>query len=161
MATRTISRSSPIRSRRWRTLAKGPAQIAELLKLVNDGFAEVCAKEHDRFPGWVGQTSLALPDAGVAEAERAIKAGALGVQIYTNVNGKPIDLPEYEPFWAKMNELGKPIWLHPARGAERAGLHGRDQIEVRNLVGARLVLRDRRRHVAAGVLQESSTAIRT
>ena len=96
-------------------LAKG-AQLAELLKLVNDGFAEVCAKEHDRFPGWVGQTSLALPDAGVAEAERALKAGALGVQIYTNVNGSAIDHAKYEPFWAKMNELGKPIWLHPARG---------------------------------------------
>ena len=62
--------------------------------------------------------SLAGKDAGAPEAERAIKAGALGVQIYTNVAGKPIDRPEYEPFWAKMNELGKPVWLHPARGAE-------------------------------------------
>jgi len=40
------------------------------------------------------------------------------VQIYTNVGGKPIDLPEYRPFWEKMNALGKPIWLHPARGAD-------------------------------------------
>ncbi len=64
------------------------------------------------------QVSLGAPDAGAAEAERAIKNGALGVQIYTNVAGKPIDQPEYEPFWKKMNELGKPIWMHPARGAE-------------------------------------------
>jgi aminocarboxymuconate-semialdehyde decarboxylase len=42
----------------------------------------------------------------------------LGVQIYTNVAGKPLDRPEYEPFWQKMNELGKPVWIHPARGAE-------------------------------------------
>ena len=40
------------------------------------------------------------------------------MQIYTNVAGKPIDRPEYAPFWKKMNELGAPIWLHPARGAE-------------------------------------------
>ena len=40
------------------------------------------------------------------------------MQIYTNVLGKPIDLPEFRPFWKKMNELGKPIWIHPARGAE-------------------------------------------
>ena len=39
--------------------------------------------------------SLAAPDAGVAEAERAIKIGALGVQIYTNVAGKPLDRPQY------------------------------------------------------------------
>ena len=62
--------------------------------------------------------SLGAPDAGAAEAERAIKNGALGVQIYTNVAGKPIDQPQYLPFWKKMNELGKPVWIHPARGAE-------------------------------------------
>src|SRR5262245_60286797 len=92
-------------------------KIDELCKLINAGFAELIAKERDHFPGWVAQVSLAVPDAGAAEAERAIKAGALGVQTHTNVAGKPIDPPEYEPFWAKMNQLGKPIWIHPARGA--------------------------------------------
>src|SRR5207248_4731047 len=87
-------------------------------RLCNDGFAELCDKERDHFPGWVAQVALGAPDAGAAEAERAIKNGALGVQIYTNVGGKPIDLPQYRPFWKKMNELGKPIWIHPARGAE-------------------------------------------
>ncbi len=102
------------------TFAKSPAQIDELIRIINDGFAELCAKEKDHFPGWVAQISLDAPDAGVAEAERAIKQlGALGVQIYTNVAGKPIDRPQYLPFRKKMNELGKPIWLHPARGADR------------------------------------------
>jgi uncharacterized protein len=100
------------------TFAKSPAQIDELIRMLNDGFAELCAKERDHFPGWVAQISLDAPDAGVAEAERAInQLGALGVQIYTNVAGKPLDRPQYLPFWKKMNELGKPIWLHPARGA--------------------------------------------
>ena len=98
--------------------AKNPKDIDELIRMLNDGFAELCAKEKDHFPGWVAQISLDAPDAGAAEAERAIKMGALGVQIYTNVAGKPIDRLEYLPFWKKMNELGKPIWLHPARGAE-------------------------------------------
>ena len=87
--------------------------------MVNDGFRELCAANRDHFPGFVAQISLAAPDAGAREAERAIKElGALGVQIYTNVAGKPIDQPEFAPFWAKMNELGKPVWIHPARGAE-------------------------------------------
>jgi uncharacterized protein len=98
--------------------AKTPADIDEFCRIINDGFAELIAKEKDHFPGWVAQVSLAAPDAGVAEAERALKMGALGVQIYTNVAGKPLDRPEYAPFWKKMNELGAPIWLHPARGAE-------------------------------------------
>ena len=98
--------------------AKGPAQIDEIVRIINDGFVELIAKERDHFPGWVAQISLAAPDAGAAECERAIKAGALGVQIYTNVAGKPIDQPEFMPFWETMNKLGKPIWLHPGRGAE-------------------------------------------
>jgi hypothetical protein len=39
-------------------------------------------------------------------------------EIYTNVSGKPLDCPEYLPFWDQMSELGIPVWLHPARGAE-------------------------------------------
>ena len=98
--------------------AKSPEDIDEFCKIINDGFAELCAKEKDHFPGWVAHLSLDARDAGVAEAERALKNGALGVQIYTNVAGKPLDRPQYQPFWKKMNELGAPIWLHPARGTE-------------------------------------------
>jgi predicted TIM-barrel fold metal-dependent hydrolase len=99
-------------------IAKSPLQIDEFIRMINDGFAELCAKERDHFPGWIAQISLDAPDAGVAEAERAInQLGALGVQIYTNVAGKPIDRPQYLPFWKKMNDLAKPVWLHPARGA--------------------------------------------
>jgi aminocarboxymuconate-semialdehyde decarboxylase len=99
-------------------LAKSPKEIGELCRIINDGFAELIAKEKDHFPGWVAQVSLASPDAGTAEAERAVKQlGALGVQIYTDVAGRAIDRPEYRPFWTKMHELNAPIWLHPARTA--------------------------------------------
>jgi len=98
--------------------AKSAADIDEFCKIINDGFAELIAKEKNHFPAWVAQVSLAASDCGVAEAERALKNGALGVQIYTNVAGKPVDRPEYRPFWKRMNDLGAPIWLHPARGAE-------------------------------------------
>jgi predicted TIM-barrel fold metal-dependent hydrolase len=95
-----------------------PDKLDELARLVNDGFAEMVRKHRDHFPGFVAQVSLAAPDAGVREAERAVKElGALGVQIYTNVKDKPLDRPEFEPFFAAMNKLGKPIWMHPARGA--------------------------------------------
>jgi len=101
--------------------AATPGEIDEFCRIINDGFAELTAREQDHFPGWVAQVSLAAADAGVAEAERAVKQlGALGVQIYTNVAGKPLDAPQYRPFWRKMDELGAPVWLHPARGAETA-----------------------------------------
>jgi predicted TIM-barrel fold metal-dependent hydrolase len=99
-------------------VAKGDGALAEeLAKITNDGFAEICAKYPDYFPGWVAQIPLNAPDAGVREAKRALANGALGVQIYTNVAGKPLDDPAFEPFFAAMNKINKPIWMHPARAA--------------------------------------------
>jgi predicted TIM-barrel fold metal-dependent hydrolase len=99
-------------------MTKGDGTLAnEYSQIVNDGFAEIVAKDSAHFPGWVAQVSLAAPDAGAAEAERAIKMGALGVQAFTNIAGRPLDDPAFEPFFATMNRLGKPIWLHPARAA--------------------------------------------
>jgi aminocarboxymuconate-semialdehyde decarboxylase len=103
------------------TLSVGRPEIAlELAKIGNDGLAEVTAKYPDRFPAFIAQAPLSAADAGVAELERAIeRLGAVGAQVYSNVGGKPLDRPEFRPFFAFMNENGKPIWLHPARGAER------------------------------------------
>jgi len=64
--------------------------------------------------------ALASPAAAVKEAQRAIHdLGACGVQIFTNVNGTPIDRPQYEEFWSAMEKLDKPVWMHPARTAAR------------------------------------------
>ena len=95
-----------------------PGEAEEVAQIANDGLAELCAKHPDQFAGFVAEAPISAPDAGVRECERALKEiGALGVQIHTNVNGKPLDRPEFEPFFAAMNKLGKPIWIHPARGA--------------------------------------------
>jgi uncharacterized protein len=95
-----------------------PGELEDLCRLINDGFAEIVAKRRDRFPGFVAQAPLLASDAGVREAERALDdLGAIGVQIYTNVNGKPLDRPEFEPFFAAMAKRGTPIWVHPARAA--------------------------------------------
>ena len=97
-------------------LAKGE-QNEEYAKLINDGFAEICAKYPDQFPGWVAQAPMAAPDAGVRETTRALNNGALGVQINTNIGGMPLDHPDFDPFFAAMDKLKKPIWMHPARAA--------------------------------------------
>jgi len=92
-------------------------EVEEYCKLIDEGLAEICTKYPKHFPGWVGQAALAAPDAGVREAERALKSGALGIQMNTNVAGRPLDNPEFEPFFEFMSKSGKPIWMHPARGA--------------------------------------------
>jgi uncharacterized protein len=43
--------------------------------------------------------------------------GARGVQVFSNVDGKPLDLPEFAPIFDAMARHDLPIFLHPARGA--------------------------------------------
>ena len=88
----------------------------ELAELANDGMAELVVKHPDRFPGFVAALPMNNPDAAVKEIDRAVlKLGAVGFQIYTNVNGRPLDEPDFLPIFEKMAERNVPIWLHPSR----------------------------------------------
>jgi predicted TIM-barrel fold metal-dependent hydrolase len=58
------------------------------------------------------------PDAALAEIDRALDTlGATGVQMFSNVAGRPLDGPALRPLFARMAERDLPIWLHPARPA--------------------------------------------
>ncbi len=95
-----------------------PDVTCELAQIANDGMAEYVAKYPDRFPGFIASLSLSDPDAALTELERAIKdLKAVGVQFFSNVKGAPLDLPEFEPLFAKMADFDLPIWIHPARAA--------------------------------------------
>jgi predicted TIM-barrel fold metal-dependent hydrolase len=90
----------------------------ELARLNNDGLAELCQQHPDRFVGYVANLPMGEPDNAAREAERALKNGANGLQLYTNVKGKPLDLPEFFPIFEIAAKSGKPILIHPARGAD-------------------------------------------
>ena len=97
----------------------GPEDSPELAQIANDGMAEVVSQHPDRFPGFVAALPMNNTQATLDEIDRSInKLGAKGVQIFTNVNGRPLDDPELAPVFDKMAELDLPIWLHPTRSAE-------------------------------------------
>src|SRR5262249_43296403 len=94
----------------------GPDASPDLARLANDEMAALVDTLPGRFPGFVASLPMNNPDAAVREIDRAIdQLGATGVQIFPNVNGRPLDGPEYRPVFARMAERGLPIWLHPAR----------------------------------------------
>ncbi len=81
--------------------------------------AELVRKYPDRFPTFVAGLPMNNPDACVKEALRAVnELGAAGVQIYTNVNGAPLDGGEYLPLFDELAKREIGIWMHPTRGAE-------------------------------------------
>jgi len=95
-----------------------------LARIANDGLAEVVAKYPDRFAGFVASMPMNNPDAALQEIERAIsQLGAAGVMFFTNVAGKPLDLPEFWPLFEEAARRDVPIWLHPARGADSSDYH--------------------------------------
>lgn len=94
-----------------------PDKSADLAKIANDGMAEICAKYPDRFPGFVASLPMNNVPAALAEMTRAIEQlGARGVQIFTNVNGRPLDEPEFAPLFERMHTYDLPLWMHPTRG---------------------------------------------
>jgi aminocarboxymuconate-semialdehyde decarboxylase len=95
-----------------------PDVTSELAQIANDGMAEYVDKYPDRFPGFIASLSLSDPDAALTELDRAIKdLRAVGVQFFSNVKGAPLDLPQFEPLFARMADFDLPIWIHPARAA--------------------------------------------
>jgi uncharacterized protein len=99
-------------------LATGPVGL-ELARIGNDAMAELCARHPERFPSFVAAVSMTDVEGSVKEARRAVKElGAAGIQIFTNIAGKPLDDGAFEPIFATMAHLDQPIWLHPARTAD-------------------------------------------
>ena len=97
----------------------GPDVAPELAMRANDGMAELCQKYPDRFKGFTATLAMNNVESVMKEIDRAINdLGANGIEFYTNVNGKPLDLPEFEPIFDAMAEHDLPIWVHPIRGAQ-------------------------------------------
>ena len=102
----------------------------ELSRIGSDSMAELCAKYPDRFPAFIGTAPMSNPDALVEECRRAIEdLGAAGMQIFTNIAGKPVDLPEFEPFFEYMAKADKPVFLHPARAQNFSDYESEDRSE--------------------------------
>ena len=99
----------------------GPTGAADLARIANDAQSEMVQRHPDRFPGFVASLAMNNPEAALAEAERATRElGAVGVQVFTNVNGQPLDQQPFLQLFEAMGELRKPIWLHPARAMSRS-----------------------------------------
>jgi aminocarboxymuconate-semialdehyde decarboxylase len=98
----------------------------------NEEIAAVVRRHPERFLG-LGTVPLQAPQVAADELRRAMtKLGLRGAMIATNVNGRNLDDPALDPFWAAAEELGAFIFIHPqvAAAAERLGSY-----YLRNMVG--------------------------
>jgi len=116
----------------------GPEDSPALARLANDELRAICAVRPDKFPAWVASLPLNNVPAALEEMDRALALGARGIQIFTNVNGRPLDDPEFFPIFEQATSHHRvPIWMHPARGANMPDYPGesKSKYEIWQVLG--------------------------
>jgi aminocarboxymuconate-semialdehyde decarboxylase len=99
----------------------GPAEALELSRIANDEMAELVSRFPARFVGAAACLPMNNIDGALAEIERATRDLRMcAVQIYTEVQGRPLDDPQFAVVFDRLAALDVPILLHPVRGPERA-----------------------------------------
>jgi len=93
---------------------------AQIVKVNNEKLAELCASRPDRFAAFASLT-LQFPDLAVQQLETAIKKqGLRGAAIGGSVQGEDFADPKFHPVWAKAEELGAVLFIHPQSTPELA-----------------------------------------
>jgi aminocarboxymuconate-semialdehyde decarboxylase len=107
---------------------------AEVIRIQNEKLAELCASRPDRFVAFAS-VALQHPDLAAQQLEHAVKKlGLRGAGVGGSVNGQELSDPKFHPFWAKAEELGVLVFLHPQSTAELKGrLQGNGGLE--NTIG--------------------------
>lgn len=98
-----------------------PNYSPELVRIGNDCLKEWCMRDPARFPGFIASLPMNNPEAGMREAQRVItELGAVGVQVYTHINGLALDQPEPMAVLEFLAKMKCPVWLHPLRSSRHA-----------------------------------------
>jgi aminocarboxymuconate-semialdehyde decarboxylase len=91
-----------------------PELCRETSRVINDNLADIVAGNPDRFVA-LGTLPMQEPGLAITELERCMKSlGFRGIEIGTNVRRAELSDPKFEKLWAKCEELGAIIFLHPS-----------------------------------------------
>jgi aminocarboxymuconate-semialdehyde decarboxylase len=84
-----------------------------LIKVQNETLVEFCASSPDRFVAFA-TAALQFPDLAAQQVEHAVKnLGFRGVGVAGSIAGEELANPKFHPFWAKCEELGVLVFMHP------------------------------------------------
>jgi aminocarboxymuconate-semialdehyde decarboxylase len=90
-----------------------PDLAREIVRVQNEHIAELCSLRPERFAG-LGTIALQHPELSVEQLSHAVKTlGLKGVEISTAVNGLDLTDEKFTKFWAKADELGCVVFIHP------------------------------------------------
>jgi predicted TIM-barrel fold metal-dependent hydrolase len=95
----------------WYSLERDAA--AKVIEIQNEALAAFSAAHPERFLAFAS-VSLQHPDLAIAQLDKAIKRqGLRGVAVGGSVSGVEFANAKFHPFWAKCEELGILVFIHP------------------------------------------------
>jgi aminocarboxymuconate-semialdehyde decarboxylase len=95
----------------WYTADRDVAR--ELIRIQNEKLAEACAANPDRFVAFAS-VALQHPDLAAEQLQEGVKKyGLRGAAIGGSVNGEELSDPKFHPFWARAEQLGVLVFIHP------------------------------------------------
>ena len=87
--------------------------VEKIIQVQNEKLAELCAKKPDRLAAFAS-LALQFPDLAVQQLEQAVrKYGLKGAAIGGSVAGVDFSEAKFHPIWAKAEELGVTLFIHP------------------------------------------------
>jgi aminocarboxymuconate-semialdehyde decarboxylase len=92
-------------------------------RILNDEIADIVARHPERFTG-LGTIPLQSPEHAIAELERLHGSlGMRGIELMTHVAGEELSAERFRKVWARIEELGLLVFLHPDGYTEPRRLH--------------------------------------
>jgi aminocarboxymuconate-semialdehyde decarboxylase len=106
-----------------------PEPADDLLRYINDQMAEMIAHSEGRLVG-LGALPLQDIDRAITELHRLKhELGFAGVEIGSNVNGKPIGSSDFDAFFAEVEKLDMAVFVHALRPCGMDRLVGPAQLQ--------------------------------
>ena len=97
----------------------------QVIRVQNEKLAEACAANPDRFVAFAS-VALQHPDLAAEQLEEGVKKyGLRGAGVGGSVNGEELADPKFHPFWAKAEQLGVLVFMHPQAAGAPADLQNR------------------------------------
>ncbi len=97
----------------------GGKQADRTARMLNDELAEIVARHPNRFRGYA-TLGFGDIDETLKELDRCIgELGFVGLQVFSNIRAQPLDAPQFRAVFARMAELGRPIFVHPTAPLNR------------------------------------------
>lgn len=102
-----------------------------MCRATNEGMAEFCTYFPDRLR-WMAHVPMRSPQRAAEVLEEQARAGCVGVEVATSIDGRRLDEPDFEPFWGAAERLGMLVSIHPAFNEPLAALR---QYYLQNVIG--------------------------